>query len=173
VKTRRLFLALWPEDAVRSQLASALEAAPIPSESRRVPSTDWHVTLDFLGVVPEVARATIESHARDFRAVHEPLVLDRLQWWPESRVWVLSATRVPPALSAAQARLRDRLRASGLRVDARPWQPHVTIARAVDVDCSAIPAPIVAWTVRHVRLVESLPVVGSARYAQLWAHELT
>jgi hypothetical protein len=49
----------------------------------------------------------------------------------------------------------------------------VTIARAVDVDCSAIPAPIVAWTVRHVRLVESLPVVGSARYAQLWAHELT
>ncbi|GAA1469453.1 2'-5' RNA ligase family protein [Nocardiopsis exhalans] len=49
-----LFLALWPSDEARDQLARAVRAArPSDPELRWTPAQEWHLTLVFLGAAGE------------------------------------------------------------------------------------------------------------------------
>ena len=172
VKSRRLFAALWPADPVRFALSATLQALQLPVGARRVPQTEWHITVAFLGIVPEPLRATIEGLLTEFPVQPEPVVLDSLEWWSESRVGVWAASHVPPALAAAQADLCWKLSDLGLRVDSRTWRPHLTLARAMDTPWAAPSLPSFQWPIRSVALVESQAAVGSGRYTPLMAHEL-
>ncbi|QRN80912.1 MAG: RNA 2',3'-cyclic phosphodiesterase, partial [Nocardiopsis sp. BM-2018] len=49
-----LFLALWPSDEARDQLARAVRAARTSApELRWTPAQEWHLTLAFLGAAGE------------------------------------------------------------------------------------------------------------------------
>lgn len=172
VKTRRLFVALWPSASVRSALSMTLQDLPFPVGARRVPEQDWHVTLAYLGVVPEPLRPNIESLLTGFPAQPDPIVLDNLEWWSEARVGVWSASVVPPQLAAARARLCNQLSDLGLRLDLRSWRPHLTLARALDAPLAAASLPAFHWSICSIALVESQTAVGSGRYTPLMAHEL-
>jgi 2'-5' RNA ligase len=56
------------------------------------------------------------------------LVLDQAKAWPGGMA-VLQAGAVPPAFAQLHGELAARLAAAGLPVEARPWRPHVTLAR--------------------------------------------
>ncbi len=172
VKSRRLFLALWPDAATRADLAGALARLTFPVGARPLVSADWHVTLAFLGTVPEVARASIAARLADFPVLSAPLVLDALSWWEDASLLVLEARHVPPALVAAQAALCAGLVESCWRLHARPWRPHVTIARAVSSAPALSGGVSCVWPIRRIALAESLPTVGPTRYALLVDHEL-
>jgi len=53
--TRRLFFALWPDEATREQLAHITRKAVRGSGGRPIPVENLHSTLVFLGSVPEIA----------------------------------------------------------------------------------------------------------------------
>jgi 2'-5' RNA ligase len=150
----------------------ALRDLPLPVGARRVPQQDWHVTVAYLGLVPESLRSTIEHLLSEFPIQPEPIVLDSLEWWSEAGVGVWSASHVPPALAAAQARLCSQLSDLGLRVDSRTWRPHLTLARAVDSPWSAPPPAPFRWPIRSVTLVESQTAVGAGRYTPIMDHQL-
>lgn len=172
VKTRRLFVALWPSQDDRSAVSTALGTLPLPAGARRVPEQEWHITLAFLSVVPESLRSSIEQLLTQFPVQPERLVLDSFEWWPESRVGVWAATRTPPTLAAAHACLCRQLEDLGLRIETRDWRPHLTLARALDASCvTPSPQPL-QWPIRSIALVESHAAVGSGRYTPLMAHEL-
>ena len=173
VKTRRLFIALWPPPAVRGELVERTAPMRVPVGARCVAPEEWHLTLEFLGVVPESARPALERLLAGFPPQPEPLVLDRLSYWPESRAGVLLPSRVPAALLQGHAWLRAQLQALGHRVDSRPFQPHVTLYHASTPWDSCAAKPAIVWPLRHLALVESSPVVGSSRYIELAAHELS
>jgi 2'-5' RNA ligase len=173
VKTRRLFVGLWPQADVCSDLAEYMTRTHLPADAKRVAPEEWHVTLEFLGVVPETARPSIERLLADFPSQPEPLVLDRLEYWPDSRAGVLVPARVPTALHDAQAWLRTELQALGLRVDDRPFRPHLTLYRGEKAPAGEGPVPPIVWPLRRVALVESSPAVGSPRYLELSAQELS
>jgi 2'-5' RNA ligase len=172
VKTRRLFLALWPACDLRNSLTTALTTLPLPVGVRRVSSADWHITLAYLGTVPEAARPDIETLLTEFPGQPEPLVLDTMEWWPEAGVGVWAASHVPPALLVAQAQLSVRLHALGLRVDTRPWRPHLTFARAMNGPIDGNPPTPLAWRIRYLALVESHLTVGSGSYSVIATHEV-
>ena len=172
VRTRRLFMALWPSPAVCDALAHYTAGLSLPPGARRVVADEWHVTLEFLGVVPESARPSLECLLAEFPAQPEPLVLDNPAYWPESGVGVLVASEVPAPLREGQAWLRERLKQLGHRVDSRPFLPHVTLYRSGLPAAVLPPDPAIGWPLGRVALVESSPVVGSPRYLELAAQEL-
>ncbi|HEX4240645.1 MAG TPA: 2'-5' RNA ligase family protein [Steroidobacteraceae bacterium] len=47
----RVFFALWPDDAVREQLAPCAAALRLSSGARLVPARNYHVTVAFIGEV--------------------------------------------------------------------------------------------------------------------------
>lgn len=171
IKTRRLFLALWPDEATRLRLQDALESVALDADVKRVPPDDWHVTLAFLGTVPEVARPSIEALTVAWPPL-SPCVLDRIEYWPESRVLVAVAEDPPTDWLLHRSRLVQRLQALGLRTDLRPWRPHVTLVRSVSATEGISDTLHCPCGVDRVVLVESLLAPGPNRYQTLVAQRL-
>jgi 2'-5' RNA ligase len=123
----RLFIALWPTPATRAAVVAAQEALRWPAAARRVAASDLHLTLVFIGSVPQGQLGQVTEAAR-MGSVRVELRLDRLEVWKGATV-VLRPSTVPDALADLQRRVVQALQAAGLPFDARPFAPHVTLAR--------------------------------------------
>lgn len=152
--SRRLFLALWPGDGVRWEIASRRDLLGTPG--RPVPDHNLHLTLLFLGNCPAGALPVIREAAGDVRAGGFDLLLGAFGYFPRARVVWLGG-EVPAAGRALVSDLSDAMRAAGIGFDRRRWQPHVTLFRKVSRR-PALPAPPpLKWPVREFVLVESVP----------------
>ena len=159
----RLFVAVWPPEEVLDRLA----ALPRPEIDglRWTERHQWHVTLRFLGPVPEVepvveALAEVAPTAGPTTAVLGPAV-DRFGQ-RVLHVPVVGLERVAAAVVAATHHL-------GKPPEDRPFTGHVTLARVVKhakVDLRPLTTHAVTaeWDVESICLVESRLAPTGARY---------
>ena len=132
-----------------------------------MPAANLHLTLAFLGAVAETR---LESLCALGAAVALPptlLALDTLDWWRAVGALVALASGPPAEFLAVHATLRERLGAQGFATDARPFWPHVTLARRVTARPPLAAAPVVEWLLAELALVESLGSPGDSRYVPL------
>ncbi|MFO1406849.1 MAG: RNA 2',3'-cyclic phosphodiesterase [Steroidobacteraceae bacterium] len=168
--SRRLFFALWPDAGARASLALAIERCVPARDCRPQRPDQWHVTLQFLGDVPDARLLEVRSAGAETAAAGRPAAfeLDRLEHWARPEVLCLAATSVPESLTAMVQRLRAALRARGFEPDGRPWKPHATLARGV---VRAPPAPDwlapVRFPVQRIALVQSVTDRSGARYVEI------
>lgn len=123
----RLFLGLWPTDALRGAMQDLSEAWQWPASARRTSREKLHITLHFLGDV-DAARIPELQHGLQVPWNGCDLLLDRAAVWPGG-IAVLEASEVPPELADFHAALAERLLMLQLPVDERRYRPHVTLAR--------------------------------------------
>jgi len=148
----RLFLGLWPEPASLRELQAWADGLAWPASARRTPAGQLHLTLHFLGHT-EAARVRPLCAALPARVPAIELELDALAHWGQG-LQVLTTSQRPPALIELHAELADILRSQSLPVEARPFRPHVTLARqAVGVQAAA---PCLRWRSRALVLAQSL-----------------
>lgn len=160
---RRLFFACWPDPSTRAAMAAAGREA-IPTGGRPVPAQALHVTLVFLGQVAEPALPAVLRAAEGLAAARFEIVFDRLEHWRKPRVLVALPTVIPGAATRLAQELAGRLEDAGFGLEARPWRPHVTLARKV---AHADPGPGLApvpWPVTGISLVESRSGRTGVRY---------
>jgi len=157
---RRLFFALWPDEAQRHALEHSAAKAVRHSGGRSVPAANLHVTLAFLGSVVVAQIPELQRVARGLAsalAVEVPvsLTFERLVHWKEAQILC--------ALTAAESRSAGHLAAAlheaatglGFSLDRRPFQAHVTLARKV-VRAAAVPRlRPVEWCLDSFALVDS------------------
>jgi 2'-5' RNA ligase len=160
----RVFFALWPDDATRSQVSRATRAAVQACGGRPIAKDRLHLTVVFLGELSAaglaVARAVPPIGVGTFE-----LTLDAIGIWPESRILWLAPRDPPDALAELEATLADRLAERGFRTDDRVYRPHVTLARrARPIDADVEP---IRWRVEDVALVESFPDGRNVHYEVL------
>lgn len=160
----RLFFALWPDPATRDALAATAGSLRRICGGRAPPANNLHLTLAFLGDVPEVRVPELADLAATL--VAEPLVLelDRIGYWRQQRlVWAGPQSR-PDALAALAAALADSLRAHGFRSERRSFQPHVTLLRdAPRAPAQAACGPL-AWRPTQFVLACAQPAGRGVRY---------
>jgi 2'-5' RNA ligase len=129
----RLFVALDLPDAARAALARFRDAAADPALWRPLPETSFHVTLAFLGHRPEGDVERVASVLRGLESWDAPeLALGDGLLLPPRRGRVLTVALADPggALGALQAAVSGGLAAADLyEPEARPFRPHVTVAR--------------------------------------------
>jgi len=172
--TRRLFFALWPDAGQRAALVHATRKAVRSSGGRPVPEESLHVTLAFLGSVPERRVAELQAIARRVAEAPEagaPMLVsfDRLVHWTKPRILcaldaegsagfeAAGAPRVG-ALAGAPAlaeSLKGETTARGFSPDLKPFHAHVTVARKVAHAPAAQPLRPVPWTFDAFALIES------------------
>jgi 2'-5' RNA ligase len=161
---RRLFFALWPDDATRQAIVRATRRAVRACGGKPTPRENLHVTLAFLGPINAEDLARIEAFEPPPRAPFE-LTLDQLGFWAQARVLWLGPTEAPAALRALERELWDRLVALGFERERKPYAPHVTLARkarGVSADVEAV-----VWPVGAIALVESKTGPRNSRYTAL------
>lgn len=123
----RVFVALWPTPVARAAAVAAQQALPWPAGATQVAAADLHLTLAFIGAVPQEQLEHV-TRAAGMRSASIELALDRLEVWKGGTV-VLRPSCVPSALVDLHGRLVESLRACAVPFDARPFVPHVTLGR--------------------------------------------
>jgi 2'-5' RNA ligase len=167
-------VALEPPDAVRRRLAAlAVElrraAGRAAEDVRWVVPENVHLTLQFLGAVPEERVADVEAAVRAIAGQARPLALEvkGVGGFPNARrprvVWA-GLQGDTEALAALVRDLGRRLAPLGFPPEERPFSAHLTLGRARDARgapglggalahaAEAAPAP---WRAVEVVLIES------------------
>jgi 2'-5' RNA ligase len=155
-RLHRLFFALWPSDEFRATLAPRIRALQPEGVGRPQRPDQWHVTLEFLGPVPESRVALARDAAAGVRARPCEVLLDAVEYWRRPEVLCLVAKVVPEALYGLVAQLREGLAARGFQPEARPFRAHLTLARKVINPVSPVTFEPLRWPVADFALVESV-----------------
>jgi RNA 2',3'-cyclic 3'-phosphodiesterase len=167
----RLFVGVYPSAAALADLAAlvsrlALGQPAQPGRSRRLAPPDrWHLTLAFLGEVPD---RRLDDAVAAVRAAGADLAGPTLRIagggrFGRGRFTTVWAGVDGDAAAVAHA-VRTRLRRARLPYDRKPFTPHLTLARPGDrLTPDEVSADLAAlrayegpqWTVESVRLVRS------------------
>ena len=123
----RLFVAVFPTDEVRADLRRRLA----PAGARLTAADKWHITLAFLGDVPEERRADVERTLSDVPTAG-PITLrlvsgGRFGRGRSTAVWA-GVDGELDALTRLHGGIRGALDAAGQSTDDRPLTPHLTLA---------------------------------------------
>jgi RNA 2',3'-cyclic 3'-phosphodiesterase len=160
MRTCRLFFALWPEPAQQVALSQATRHEVERSGGQAVPPQNFHITLVFVGSVPQSDVDRIGSIASRVAQEVGPepveIALDLFEHWKKPRIVCLTTQRPASDRASRMAELlRNRLTAAGLAPDPRPLRPHITLARKVSHGGTMEMVPPVHWTFREFALIES------------------
>ena len=153
--TRRLFFALWPDEAIRAGVVARREKLGRVSR-RQVPDQNLHLTLLFLGDQPTDRIDAIKASAGRIEADACTLTLVRFGWFPRAGVTWLGG-EAPAELDALAVALKSAMAPLGLTFDVRPFRPHVTLFRQVRRRPHFPEIEPLEWPVSEFALVESIP----------------
>ena len=133
----RCFFALPVGDAARSELSRAIrdfQAGSWGDRVRWVPDENLHLTLRFLGDVPDERIDGVVERVRAFVGPSAPFScrLSMIRPFPsEGRARVIAAGVAPePPLSELHELVERGVIEAGLEAEARRFQAHVTLGRA-------------------------------------------
>jgi 2'-5' RNA ligase len=162
----RLFVAVWPDDAVLDQLAGL--DRPVLDGVRWTTRDQWHITLRFFGEVaesevPAVSDVLRTARARSVQASLGPRVqrVGSMLWAPVEGLAEIAAAVVKATASV------------GAPPEDRRFRGHITLARQRSRGRgaqlrSAAGQPLAgSWEVRAVDLVRSHLGSGGSRYERL------
>ena len=129
----RVFFALWPDLALVAALHDAALACAARCGGRVMQRDTLHLTLAFLGDVPPDRLDALRTIGDGVRAPATEITLDRLGYWPHNRIVWAGASKMSEALVQLVQRLGEALGAAGFRTERRPFAPHVTLLRNVEI----------------------------------------
>jgi RNA 2',3'-cyclic 3'-phosphodiesterase len=172
----RLFVAAFPPEPVLAHLRDAVDRLHVATaardgvNTRLAPPDRWHLTLAFLGEVPDdrlpdAERALAAAARRAQPATIRLAGGGRFGRGRFTIVWVGLAGDLAPLDGTARS-VRRELKRARLPYDDKPFKPHLTLARPGDrlpaeqilADRTALNAYAgPEWTVTNLDLVRSHP----------------
>lgn len=167
----RLFVALWPPPEVIADLVAATSAVAArgPAFVRWSGPEQFHVTLAFLGEIPDRQRGEIGRRLARVSERHAPLsahVVGAGRFG--DRVLYLRIGGDRDRLRRLAASVAAAVRRAGADVEERAFRPHVTVARARPPgDLRPLTTALedfrsADWTVSELHLVSSRLGAGPA-----------
>jgi len=127
----RLFFALLPDSATRERLSGLVSTLKITGRARPVAPENFHVTLAFVGEVPDGEVRIYRDAGARLGLRRCAIELDACEYWPNSQAVVLAARTTPRDLAAQTDSLRAVVAPLGPKYGERPWRAHATLARKV------------------------------------------
>ncbi len=182
----RLFLALKPDRPAEARLAQRLlqlqdAIGSMAACLRWTPASNIHATLHFLGEVDPLRLGGLRTALGPAVTISPfEVELGGANVFPPSgapRVVWLDVTRGTAEITAVHAEISRRLTGQGFALEARPFSPHLTIARVPDRERAHVKAlrerlqtaetTAIAWTANWVTLFRSDLSASVPRYEAL------
>ena len=162
----RVFIALWPDGGVRAALREWRDGCAWPTSASPVCAEQLHLTLHFLGNFP---RGRLHELVPRLGVRFKPfeLALGRPELW-HGGIAVLAPDKVPQPLLALHGVLDEALARVGVPIEARPYRPHVTLARRAGPALAPIQGPPIRWLIDGYALMESKAGAGAGYDIVQW-----
>jgi 2'-5' RNA ligase len=169
-KRRRLFFALWPDDALRVQLSKLNSRIGAQLRGRKMRAENLHITLAFIGSVDESICECLQQMATTIQIPPFQLALDQLGHFPKPRVIWIGSNETPEPLQSLVTALKRAMLECGLEPEKRPFHTHLTLMRKVAKGIEFEQLQPLRWAVNDFCLVESHTLPEGVQYqvVQRW-----
>ncbi len=163
---------------MRQAMIQATREAARASGGRPVDAGNLHVTLVFLGSVPqrrlpELAEAArVAAGGADSGKDPLELAFDHLEYWRAAQLLCALPPEPPEAAIGLARRLQDVLAGQGFAPDLKPFRPHVTVVRKVSRPGHITKMHPVVWSFTELALVESRTLPEGPVYSVVASYPL-
>lgn len=164
----RIFLALWPDEPAARRLGSLAVEVAAAAGGRAMPREKIHLTLVFLGEVPDERLGDVRARASAIREEAFEARFDRVGAFRRSGVAWAGMRSMPAALSRLQSGLAASLRGAGFPIEERAFAAHVTLARRITRPVPACDIDPIEWRARDFALVRSETGKGTYSTLESW-----
>ena len=126
----RLFVGIPLAAAVTDELTAVAARFRARDDGLRWAAPEsWHITLQFLGNTTPEQYPCLIQHLGELRSQPVPIHLGELGFFDRAGIFY-ARVALTPGLIALQQRVVDATGACGFVPEARPYHPHITLARA-------------------------------------------
>jgi 2'-5' RNA ligase len=150
----RLFVALWPDPALRARVSNERDAWRWPLGAKPVADAKLHLTLHFIGAFQRARIAALEDSLAALRLAPTTLHASGREIWRGGIAVLLFSADAE--LSTLHAAIGDVLAGFAVALDLRPFSPHVTLARRARGAASPAERVDLEWEASGFALLESL-----------------
>ena len=161
----RLFVAITLSDEIRKTVNQTLhEMKQCGIKGNYSPTANLHLTLAFIGEIrePEQVMEVLKTVSwKPFK-----LSLDGLGCFGDI-LWV--GVKGNQGLNNAARSIRDALSSAQIRVDAKKFEPHITLIRKASGNWKQVPAPKGEMMVKKISLMKSEQKNGRPVYTEIMA----
>lgn len=161
---------------MREAMVAATRKLVRASGGRPVPARNLHVTMTFLGSVPERRLGELAEAARAAapgpQAAPLGLSFDHLEYWRPAQLLCAAPAEPSEPAAALAGRLQARLAEGGFAPDLKPFRPHVTVVRKVLRPGRIGKVRPVLWSFTHLALVESRTLPAGSLYSVVESYAL-
>ena len=164
----KVFFALWPTAAERSQLDAWQKPLQHLCGGRAMHGETLHNTLVFIGDVEQSRLEALQLAALEVSAACFELCFDGARYWGHNHIVYAAPGHVPQHLAQLVSALEQRLMTHRFKFDQREYKPHVTLLR--NAHWTDVPLPEMQpalWRVKDFALVQSVQQRGLASYRVL------
>lgn len=162
---KRLFFALWPNDQTRQHCMQVMNRLPT-GQQQLVDVNNLHVTLVFIGSVDSTLEETLIRIGGELPVSDMLITFDQLTFWRKPKILCLTGHSQNKALPLLVEQLSSRVQPLPIKLDERPYQAHVTLARKAERNVNIAFEPI-TWHANTFCLVESCSLPQGVRYQVL------
>jgi len=129
----RLFVGIPLPAAVTGELSAVAERLRSRQDSLRWAAPDsWHVTLQFLGSTGPEQYECLIARLGEVRSGAVPVRLEELGFFERAGIF-FAGVGLTPELLSLQQRVTEATGLCGFVAEARPYHPHITLARGKGV----------------------------------------
>lgn len=160
----RVFFAIWPQASVRDALYRQGQALHRIVGGKLTRADSVHLTLLFLGDVPESALAAVQGVGAAVRFAPFSMRIDTVKCWRHNDIAWAGPGAMPAELAQLVSGLEDAASAAGFAVERRPYAAHVTLVRKAKCRPLDVGPIHVHWPVSEFVLVRSRLHVDGSRY---------
>jgi 2'-5' RNA ligase len=164
--TKRLFFALEPDQAL-CQLISDIAAQLPQTVGKRVPISNLHSTLVFLGQVTNEQQLVLTQAVETLSIPKIQLAFNQINFWQKPGIVCLSCSECPPEVAEFVAQLMLIAKNADLPIDERPFKPHITLVRKAKAQHALEFKPIY-WQTAGFSLFESCTTPDGVEYRVLF-----
>jgi len=157
----KVFFALWPTAAERSQLDAWQKPLQHLCGGRAMRGETLHNTLVFIGDVEQSRLEALRLAALEVSAACFELSFDEARYWGHNHIVYAAPGHVPQHLAQLVSALEQCLTQHRFKFDQREYKPHVTLLRnahRTDVPKIGNPLPTSGWAELTPPLPEMHPV---------------
>lgn len=168
---KRIFLALWPDDAMRQQLYEAQkklkrdpELRPVLQSARSVIPDNIHMSLHFIGSVSLDVLQSLEVCLDEVRCKSFAMSVSTAGCFPRSRVFWLGLKNIPPELAELERQTAACVQQCIEDYRRLPYRAHITLFRKAKTSLELEGLPEINWRVKSFALVESKTCPEGVQY---------
>jgi RNA 2',3'-cyclic 3'-phosphodiesterase len=160
----RLFFALWPDAMAAQAMWNVGRSLQSATSGRLTRLASIHMTLVFIGEVPNDRVDEVVSAGRRVNANAFTLMIDRLGYWPHNRLVWAGPSSDPANLVELVQTLQENLGQSGFALEPRAFKAHTTLIRNAQTAPAVMAVPPIEWPVTDFSLQVSESIAGGVRY---------